>query len=351
MPVPQACQPIADQITVLEAQEQQLRAQLPNLVGEAAWAALANLGQLRQQLDQAHAALDECIRANSAALQATVAVIDVGPAGAAPARIASLWEITPAGPTQRETATVNGGAFAFTGPLPAAFGLTVATTGDPTILGPDFRSPSLTAASLPPEGAVRIEFVLGPLVRFEQSDLARLAAAFPPTPAHISAGAVVADLSVTAVEAALTDGGIVARASGQVEIRALGVVDRGPFSASGTLRVVPTAAPGVLDLVDLVTVSDVQVQLPGIAGTFVDTILPLIRGMLSNLLIDQLRAVLRAELPTAINGAFVLAGLPPDVVVSIRRLSITASAIEFQPALGALGTTLSTFTPPAIPPP
>jgi hypothetical protein len=82
--------------------------------------------------------------------------------------IATSWEITPAGPTQRETATINGDAFAFTGPLPATFGLTVATTGDPTILGPDFRSASLTAASLPPEGAVRVEFVLGPLVRFEQ---------------------------------------------------------------------------------------------------------------------------------------------------------------------------------------
>ena len=351
MPVPQACQPIADQITALEAQEQQLRAQLPALVGARAWTALAKLGQLRQQLEQAHAALDECVRANSAALQATLGVIDVGPAGPAPARIATLWEVAPAGSTQRETATITGDAFSFTGPLPATFGLTVSTTGDPTILGPDFRSASLTAASLPADGAVRVEFVLGPLVRFEQADLARLAAVFTPTPSHVSAGAVDADLSVTAVEATLTDGGIVARASGQVEIRALGMVDRGPFSASGTLRVVPTAAPGVLDLVDLVTVADIQVQLPGIVGAFVDTILPLIRGMLSNLLIDQLRAVLRAQLPAAIDDAFVLAGLPPDVVVSVRRLSITPAAIEFQPALGALGTTLSMFTPPAIPPP
>lgn len=351
-PVPQACQPLADAVTALEAQEQQLRAQIPSLIGAAAWAALAQLGQIRLQLDQGRAALNECIRQNSAALQATVVVIDLGPAGATPARVANLWEITPAATSQRETSSVNGDAFSFDGPLPTTFGLTVATTGDPTILGPDFRSGALTAASLPAQGAVRVEFVLGPVVRFEQSDVARLAAAFTPMTSHIGAGAAEADLSITAIEATLTNGGIIARASGQVEIRALiGVVGSGPFSASATLRLVPMAVPGGADLVDLVTVSEVQVQAPGIAGTVVDSVLPLIRGFLNDLLTDQLRTTLRNELPALVDRTFVLAALPPDVVLSVRRLSIDPSAIEFQPALGALGTTLSTFTAPAIPPP
>lgn len=55
--VPPACQPLADEVSALEAQEQQLRAQIPTLVGAAAWTALARLGQIRQQLDAARVAL------------------------------------------------------------------------------------------------------------------------------------------------------------------------------------------------------------------------------------------------------------------------------------------------------
>ncbi len=351
-PVPQACQVLADETAALEVQEQQLRAQLPTLSGAAAWAALAELGQIRLDLGRKRADLDDCIRQNSAALQAALVVIDVGPGGAPAARVASLWEISPAGSAQREAATVSADAFSFAGPLPATLGLTVATAGDPTILGPDFRSAALTVASLPPQGTLRVETVLGPLLRFEQADVARLAASFPPTTTHVGAGAVEADLSITSVDATLTNGAIVARASGQVEVSALvGVVDRGPFSASGTLRLVPTGVPGVSDLIDLLSVSAIEVQLPGIAGAYVDSVMPLIRTFVEELLTDHLRAILRDELPAAVNRAFVLAELPPDVVVSVRRLSVDPTAIVFQPALGALGTTLSTFTPPAIPPP
>ena len=96
--VPPACQPLADSVAALEVQEQQLRAGLASLVGAAAWTALAQLGLIRQQLADARAALAECVRQNSAALQATIMVIDVGPVvSAPPARLAGLWELGPAG--------------------------------------------------------------------------------------------------------------------------------------------------------------------------------------------------------------------------------------------------------------
>jgi hypothetical protein len=351
-PVPPACQPLADEVTALEAQEQQLRAQLPTLVGAAAWTALARLGQIRQQLDAARVALAECVRQNSAALQATLAVIDVEPASAVPVRIATLWEMTPdGGAVQREVSNVTGDSFAFTGPLPASFGLTVGTAGDPTLNGPDFRSVALSAASLPTDGPLGIEVVLGPTVRLEQSDLARLAATFTPTTSQIGGLGLQADLSVQTVDATLSDSGIVVRASGQVVVTTVWIPESGVFSASATLRAVPTTVPGVTDLVDIVTVSDLQVQLPGFASGMADAAVPLIRGYLTDLLTGQLRAVLRAELPAAVSRMLVLASLPPDVVVSVRYLSIDAAALQFQPALGAFGTTLSTYTPPAIPPP
>jgi hypothetical protein len=355
-PVPQACQPLADEVAAFEAQEQQLRAQIPTLVGAAAWTALANLGQIRQQLDAARVALAECVHLNSAALQATLAVIDVGVASAAPVRIAGLWEMTPGGgAVQREVSNVTGDSFAFTGPLPASFGLTVGTAGDPTLLGPDFRSLALSAASLPTDGPLGVEVVLCPSVRLEQSDLARLAAAFTPTTSPVFGGssplATQARLSVHTVAAMLSDAGIVAHASGQMSIKALGIPETGSFSASATLRAVPTMVPGVPDPVDLVTVSDLQVQPPNFSSGMGDAAVMLVRGYLADLLTGQLRAFLRAELPAAVSKTFLLAALPPDVVVSVRNLTIDTAALQFQPALGALGTTLSTFTPPAIPPP
>ena len=351
-PVPQACQPIADDVASLESQEQQLRAQLATLTGAAAWAALAQLGQVRQQLVRRRADLDACVRDNSAALMATLVVIDVGPASPTQTRVATLWEITPTGATRRENAAVNADSFSFVGPLPATFGVTVPTGGEAMILGPDFRTGQLTTAALPAPDAVRAEVVLGPLVRLEPSDLARLASTFTPTTSHIESGPVEADLSTTSVSAELMHGAVVVRATGQVDVRTVfGLGDRGAFAASATLRLVPSSAPGSTDLVDLLKVSDVLVQLPGLAGQLVDQVLPLIRNFLEDLLSTQLRNLLRTELPAAVSRSFLLAGLPPDVVLSIRRLSIEPSALEFQPTLSALGTALSTFTPPAVPPP
>jgi hypothetical protein len=352
-PVPQACQPLADEVAAFEAQEQQLRAQIPTLVGAAAWTALANLGQIRQQLDAARVALAECVHQNTAALQATLAVIDVGAASAAPVRIAGLWEMTPGGggAVQREVSNVTGDSFAFTGPVPASFGLTVGTAGDPTLLGPDFRSLALSAASLPTDGPLGVEVVLCPSVRLEQSDFARLAAASTPTTSPVFGGssplATQASLYVPQVAATLSDAGIIVHTSGLMTVSTLGIPEAGGFVASTTLRAVPTTVPGVMDPVDLVTVSDLQVSLATGMG---DAAVPLVRGYLTDLLTGQLRAFLRAELPAAVSKTFLLAALPPDVVVSVRNLSIDAAALQFQPVLGALGTTLSTFTPPAISP-
>ena len=137
-------------------------------------------------------------------------------------------------------------------------------------------------------------------------------------------------MSVTHIVANPVPGGIVTRADGQLSYRTImGAVDEGPFSARLTIGVAPMATPGSIDLVDLWKVTDVQVQRPGIAGVLVDSILPLIRGYVDSLLIGQLRAILRNELPALVSQAFALAALPADVVVSVRKLSIDATAIEF----------------------
>ena len=76
--VPQPCQSLADQVSKLKSQDQALRAKLTNFAGADAWGALAQLGQLREQMNVAQGQLDACISHNSAALQANLIIMDVG---------------------------------------------------------------------------------------------------------------------------------------------------------------------------------------------------------------------------------------------------------------------------------
>jgi hypothetical protein len=350
-PIPQACQGLASDVAALEAADQALRAQLTNLTGAAAWATLAQLGQGRLALERKRTELQTCIRHNTAAFQANLIVMDLAPPPAAsPNRIAHLWEIAPVGPTRRETSTVQANAFSFTGPLPNQLGISIATTGDPDILGPDFRSVAIAATNLPAQGAIRVEVVLGPVLRIEQAEISRWAAVYTQRSHRIDGGSFQADISVMTAEATLATGGIVVRLTGQVESGTFGLSSRSAFSASATVGLVPSAAPGITDLCDLITVQSITVDLPDTFGGM-STLVSLIRPELERILTEHLRAIIRRELSAAITNALVLSALPSDVTLSIRQLSIDPAAITFQPALGTIGTSLSTFTPPAIPPP
>jgi hypothetical protein len=349
--VPEGCQPLASEVTALEAADEALRAQLATLSGAAAWAALAQLGEGRVNLARKQADLAACVATNSAALQGTLVLIDLGPPSAnPPTRSASLWAMAPGAPSQIATSPVQANAFSFAGPLPGALGIAVTTTGEADVLGPDFRSAVIPAASLP-QGTVRVEVVLGPLVRIEQADVSRWAAAFPPTSRHVDTGPLSVDVSITGADATLATGGIAGRLSGQVVISSPLGGSSGSFVASATVSLVPSAAPDAIDLCDLVTIQNMDVQVAGIPGQALSLALGAIRPLLDAALSGHLREIISRELPTAITGALVLPGLPPGVTTSIRRLAVDPTAIVFQPVLGALGTVLSTFVPPPIPPP
>jgi hypothetical protein len=64
-PIPTACQPIADEVSDLEARDSQLRAQLSTLTGAEAWAVLAQIASGRQTLEAKQAELEACIQALS----------------------------------------------------------------------------------------------------------------------------------------------------------------------------------------------------------------------------------------------------------------------------------------------
>jgi hypothetical protein len=71
----------------------------------------------------------------------------------------------------------------------------------------------------------------------------------------------------------------------------------------------------------------------------------LLAGFVGNLVRSELGDLLHQALPTAVARSLALAELPPSTTISLRMLSIDETGITCQPALGAIGTTLSTFKP------
>jgi len=352
-PVPQACQALADQLSTLQAQDQALRTKLASLTGADAWAALAQLGQIRQQITTVQSQLNACIAANSAALQANFVVIDIsGAGGPVPSRVANLWEITSTGTTLSDTTTVNGNAFSFKGPLPTQFGLSVLTSGVADVIGPDFLSAALAAADFAGKPAIRLETVLGPELKIDATNIATsIAAAFTPVNINLTvAGIANGTISVQTLDASATSAGIQLRANGQIEITVAGTgTTRATASGTTTLSLVPSATPTAADIFDVATVSDVDVEITG--SRVLAAITSIIKSSLAGLIQSQLRDLFRKLLPSLVLQALVLPNLPDGVILCIRQLSADSTGITVQPALAAVGTVLSTFRPPTIPPP
>ena len=343
-PVPAACQQLDNDVNALVQDDQQLRTTLAGLTGAAAWTVLAQIADVRQQLAGKRAELDACVLANSAAVQANLVVMDVAAAAPAPAtRVAQLWDVGPAKPTTVETAPVAGDSIALNGPLPAIYAVTVSTTGDPDVIGPDFRSSALPPAAPP----TRIEVLLGPIVRISCAELETALTALLPSATQIDAGGKRIDLNLLTGSVAGAPGRLTATLGGQATASAFGLQNV-PFSGTVSLGLVPSSAPAMADAVDLVKVEDVGLSMPGFFGAVASLILPFMKSSIEGFATDQLRAILRAEVPKAVQAGFVLAGFPLDVTLSLRKVSLAADGIAFQPALGAVGTTLSTFTPPNL---
>lgn len=350
-PTPTECKAIAAAVASLQAIDLALRTKLATETGAKAWATLIELGQNRQQLSEQQAALDICIRDHSAALQANLVVIDLAtPAAPPPSRVAYLWEITATGATQRDSSGITSNSFSFPGPVPAQFSLSVATTGVADAVGPDFRSIPITAAGL--AVPIRIEIVICPEMRLSATQLSQLVStSFAPVHQHLEVpgGLVSADVSVLTADATVTNAGVVLKLTGQAVFSAgLGTF---AFSGSTTLSLVPLAAPTTNDLVDILIVAEPVFEVLGALGPIATSFINALRGMLAPLFTDQLHTAIRTALPAVLTKSLVLTALPAGVTVSLRKVSIDAGGITFQSALGAIGTVISTFHPPAIPAP
>jgi hypothetical protein len=112
---------------------------------------------------------------------------------------------------------------------------------------------------------------------------------------------------------------------------------------------IPNGNPKAAPLIDPVFV-DEWINVPGSPGAALYGLEPQIQSKLREYFEYQIWTRLNTLVPVAICAALALPHLPPEVSIAIRRVSIKDSAIEFQPTLGCIGTALSTFVPPVVPP-
>lgn len=357
-PVPAACSAIAERVAALEAEEASVRATVAGLTGFSAWKALARLGRLSRTLAASRKALTACIEHADTLFPGELVVIDLDeadPNSANNDRVIELWESTSSGVAVREFAPVTGTAFSLTRPLPEQFGITVLATdmaglaaGSDTAR--DFRSAPISPGSVPADGPLRIEVLLGPTVRLTAAEInAWIGQAIRPhrQPLHGVPDAVV---SVAGASAGLVDGGIRGTITGSITVRHPLLGSRTvPFSISvgvgvriSTVPLSPVVELSEMGSLVFHTVPEFEPLtsvLSNTAGAFV-----------TGVVLDELRQILQRELPKALAEVLALLSLPDEVTLTIRKLSISPEEMSFQPTLGAFGTALSTFTPPPFPP-
>jgi hypothetical protein len=377
-PVPAACSALAAGVAAVEAQERSLRASLADHSGFAAWARLVSLSRVRCDLDKYRKALAACIQHADALFPGELVVMDVTGVDPTPAtgdRVVQLWEVTSSGAAVRDPAgIVTGTFFPINRPLPQQFGITVlstdlagllAATVDPTGDVPcDFRSTPISSTDVPSGGPLRVEVALGPQVRFTAAQVTEwVVAAFPPDSHPMSAG-VNALVSISGASASLIDGGVRGTVTGAVSFPGhplLGALNV-PFSIGvGASVRAPVAVarggpppsvsiPQLDQIVEVAPLGPPEIHLIGDLGPLATLVSNALATFVTDLVMTQLRQILRRELPQAVAYALAIPALPAKVTLTIRQLSITPAAISFQPTLGGFGTALSMFTAQPIPP-
>ena len=351
-PVPSACQPLADQVAALEHAYATLAAQAQAMVGQPAWIALGQLGVLLRELTAARSELAQCIATHSAALTGNLIVIDASGTPLSGTQTVTLWDLAAGGPAAREIAQVQAGAFGFQGPLPAQAAMSVQTAGAPDVTGLDFRSgilPGPLAGHTP-----RVEIVLGPMLAIPAKSLTDWATTVQiplyviPAVSGLNQAATSLDVTVVSLSAA--------PAADVITITANGIVSGGmlggstPWSAAISVALVPANAPHVDDIVavTLVGANPIQVSLApgaGVLGSLAAMLAPFIGPVVQ----DALNTWANKALSDGVALGFALGSLPPAARVSLRKIKLDAAGITFQPAVGLIGTTLSSFQPSPLP--
>lgn len=126
----------------------------------------------------------------------------------------------------------------------------------------------------------------------------------------------------------------------------VGEVDS-PLAVTIALGLVPTADPNPLVPAELTLAAPPHVELSGNAALFGAILNAAVSSFLGDFILALMRPIVRQQIHDHAVRALSLAGLPPNVTLSIRPLAVTPTTVTFQPVLGALGNVLSTYQPAA----
>jgi hypothetical protein len=349
--IPAACQDLSNQVAALTKQYDGLAAQVAKEEGKQAWQGLVRLGDLRAQLQAAQQALATCVRINTAALSGVLDVMDATGDAAQGTQTVTLWDISGSTPVASDQTAVVGGAFGFTGPAPAQAALTVQTTGTAgsSLAGYDYRSGLLPSPLPAPQ--VRCEVVLCPALTVTPTELQSWASSFQAGPQQIgsSSSLISATVSFSTVTVTLAVGVITLNAVGTVSGTVIGhPLGQLPFSATVPFSLTPSGSPRAEDIVSFAFADAgpaLLISAPGIGSSLVNEMITLGLPVITGQLQASIGGWLQQMIPQFVATALALPQLPASTTLTLRSLTIDQSGITVQPALGAVGTSLSTFQP------
>ena len=351
MPNSPECQPIADAISNLSAQEQSARDALPALGGVDKWKKMQELGTLRQQLAEQQTLLADCEKQHAADLTTTIVISDL-PGNSGPNRIARTWQLTSNGQAVKQTVTVQDGVANLLGILGGArqsFGITIEETDHPSVNGPDFRSGPLPVAGSPdaPDTAARIEIVILDPIVITADVITRAAPALPISLSFPAGPAGNLTFSITDLRIVVNSGGVSLYASGTATGASFPFPTSSPFTFIDTLHLAPTFSMAPSTVVEALTGTIPVLSMPGLVGSIVQTLMPLLSASLIDRAVQPMMSLLNAEVTKRVAAVLGLSALPSGSVLSIRELAATEDGLTITPVLGAFGTVLSDFQPPA----
>jgi hypothetical protein len=353
-PTTEGCADLAAEVQALEAAERSAREELAGMVGAAAWDALAHLAEVRHDLADTRTSLEECLAGHAAPWRIHFAVVHEAPPPLPTGRVAQLYEPGLTSPTTQSR--LAHGLFSFDGAVPTRFVVLVSSEGLPDITGPDFRTGLIDATAVDGTHPLRAEVVIGPEIEITSGDVARWAGAIQlPLQTDVSSTTSGQSAHITLRMLAATLG------TGTLELSGNGTVDwtaglgfdlpSSPFTVTLSVAVHLPAAATAVEPFQLSVVAGPDVQVSGLPGALVAFGLPLVRASLEAMFVEQVQNALEQGVRALVAGAFALENLPQDVTLCIRSLRAGDRTLTFQPAIGAMGTQLSTFAAPVIPAP
>jgi hypothetical protein len=270
-------------------------------------------------------------------------IMDAGGGPTLGDRAAHVWDLSTTAPTLTETVSVQGAGFSLVQPLSGdTLAITVTAAQVEPGRGADFRS-GVVALPTGPDPRLRLEVVFGPTVVVTADDISRWFSSLTIPPASFDvAGLGTVRVVVSSVAGTLAQSMIHVRVAGTVAAPA--VTAQAPFTAGAGLGVVPSRSPIDPQPAEVTIVGRPTVELAPPLAVFAGLLnLALSTGIFSSFL-AQVGPILDSGLRAVVARAFSLLQLP-SATLSIREIAIEPSAITFQPALGLVGTGLSTFQP------